>query len=286
MRPALLFLLLLTACTPEKVASGVRHGAPEGGDDTAATEDTDTGSPEDSGDSGDSTDSHQDTDDDTGLDPDDDGTAPVGIDVSHWDGEIDWSQVADDGVAFSFAKASEGTYYSADAFESEDEGAAGVGLLHGAYHFAIPDDSDGAEQADFFILYGGGWANDGLTLPGVLDIEYNPYGDTCYDLSKSEMAAWIADFTEEYKAITGRAAIIYTTADWWNSCVGSEAFGATNPMWVAHYDVSSPTVPDGWSTYSFWQYTSTGDVSGIEVGCDMNLYNGTLTALRDYATGD
>lgn len=281
-----LLFLCLVAC--DSLGNDlVRKGLPGGGDDTDTAAETglETGEP-DGDDSGGEESGGQETGggQDTGPDPDDDGSQPLGIDVSHWNGSIDWDSVAAAGVKFSFAKVSEGTYYVDGKFSGEDEGAAAAGLLHGGYHFAIPDDSSGAEQADYFVAYGGDWYDDGTTLPGVLDIEYNPYGDTCYDLSNSEMADWVRDFVDEYKALTGRATIIYSTANWWNTCVGSTAFGS-NPMWVAHYGVSSPTIPEGWSGWTFWQYSSTGSVSGIDADTDMDLYIGTITELRDYARG-
>ena len=211
---------------------------------------------------------------------------PEGVDVSGWDDVVDWDAVAGAGLWFAFVKATEGTYYTNDDYSHQYPGAADAGLLRGAYHFAIPDDSSGAAQAQFFVENGGDWTDDGQTLPGVLDIEYNPYGETCYDFSQSEMATWIADFTDTYRALTGRAAIIYTTANWWDTCVGSTAFGAKNPLWVAHYGADHPSLPDGWSDYAFWQYTSEGDIPGIDIEADVNLYKGTLAELSAYARGN
>jgi len=59
---------------------------------------------------------------------------------------------------------------------------------------AIPDNSTGAAQADYFVANGGGWTGDGRTLPGMLDIEYNPYGAECYGLTQSQMVSWISSF--------------------------------------------------------------------------------------------
>ena len=84
-------------------------------------------------------------------------------------------------------------------------------MIRGAYHFALPDSSSGAAQADYFAKNGGGWSNDGITLPGALDIEYNPYGATCYGLSASAMVDWIEDFVTSYESATGRWPLIYTT---------------------------------------------------------------------------
>lgn len=94
-------------------------------------------------------------------------------------------------------------------------------MIRGSYHFARPDTTTGAVQADYFIQNGGGWSKDGKTLPGALDIEYNPYGDECYDLSQSQMVAWIHSFVNEYHAKTTRYPVIYTTTDWWTTCTGN-----------------------------------------------------------------
>lgn len=84
-------------------------------------------------------------------------------------------------------QATEGTTYIDSSFSSHYSGATTAGLIRGGYHFAHPDASTGAAQATFFLAHGGGWSNDGKTLPGMLDIEYNPNGATCYGLSASAM---------------------------------------------------------------------------------------------------
>jgi GH25 family lysozyme M1 (1,4-beta-N-acetylmuramidase) len=216
------------------------------------------------------------------------GDPPYGVDVSRWQGTIDWGQVAGDAIGFAYVKATEGTYYLSPTFADQYNGAYDAGLTRGAYHFAIPSDSDGATQADYFVDNGGGWSNDGHTLPGVLDIEYNPYpseGDTCYDMNPSELTAWTDDFLTEYQALTGRDAVIYSTANWWDNCVGSPDFGGTNPLWVAHYGVDSPNLPGGWPTWTIWQYTSQGGVAGIAGDVDMNVFNGPPSRLHALAVG-
>lgn len=87
----------------------------------------------------------------------------------------------------SGVKATEGTTFIDASFSSHYNGATSAGLIRGGYHFAHPDSSTGAAQATFFLAHGGGWSNDGRTLPGMLDIEYNPNGATCYGLSASAM---------------------------------------------------------------------------------------------------
>lgn len=61
--------------------------------------------------------------------------------------------------------------YKSPSFSSQYTGATKAGLLRGSYHFALPDQSSGAAQANYFASNGGGWSDDGITLPGALDIE-------------------------------------------------------------------------------------------------------------------
>ena len=70
---------------------------------------------------------------------------------------------------------------------------------------------------------GGGWTDDSKTLPGLLDIEFNPYpayGNTCYNMTAAQLTAWIRDFVDTYRALTGRAPMVYTATSWWSQCVG------------------------------------------------------------------
>lgn len=96
---------------------------------------------------------------------------PVGVDVSNWQGAINWGSVRGAGIEFSWMKATEGTTYKDPRFSANYLGAYNAGVIRGAYHFARPDLSGGAAQANFFASSGGAWSRDNLTLPGVLDIE-------------------------------------------------------------------------------------------------------------------
>ncbi|MDT0405581.1 MULTISPECIES: lysozyme [Streptomyces] len=204
-----------------------------------------------------------------------------GIDVSHWQGAINWGSVRGAGVQFAWIKATEGTSYKDDRFNSNYPAAYNAGVIRGAYHFALPNASNGATQANYFAGNGGGWSRDNLTLPGVLDIEHNPYGAMCYGLSTTQMRTWVNDFYTAYKARTGRDVVIYTTASWWNTCTGNwTGMSAKSPLWVAHWtSASAPTIPSGFPTWTVWQYTSTGAVSGVAGSVDRNQFNGSRERL-------
>lgn len=199
-----------------------------------------------------------------------------GLDVSSHQGDVDWQHWWDSGQRFAYVKATEGTYYTSPQHAGQYNGAYDVGMIRGSYHFAIPNDSSGAAQANYFVEHGGGWSADGRTLPGALDLEYNPYGDTCYGMSKEALAGWINDFNATYLDRTGRYPVIYTSTSWWNQCVGAD-FSPTNPLWVARYADSVGELPHNWPFHTIWQYTSSP--------LDQNLFNGNMDRLRALATG-
>lgn len=204
-----------------------------------------------------------------------------GIDVSSYQGDINWGSVAPH-IDFSYAKATEGTYYTNPDFTNQYNGPYNNGLIRGAYHFGIPNNSQGNTQADYFINHGGGWSGDGKTLPGALDIEYNPYGAECYGLTAAQMVTWLHNFVNEYANREGVYPVIYSTTDWWKTCTGnSGAFASNDPLWVANYSASNGgTLPNGWGYYTFWQYADSGSEPG-----DQDVFNGTETRLKALADG-
>ncbi|WP_316764828.1 GH25 family lysozyme [Streptomyces herbicida] len=202
-----------------------------------------------------------------------------GLDVSAHQESVDWSAVATDGASFAYVKATEGTSYISSRFSQQYDGAAAVGLIRGAYHFARPDKSSGSAQADYFVDHGGAWRPDGRTLPGVLDVEATPGLPACYGVGPAATVRWIASFDDEYRRRTGRHPVINTNASWWSQCTGnSTAFAATNLLWVGSYTGTPHPLPNGWSTYAFWQTSDSGAFPG-----DQDVFNGTEQDLRSLA---
>ncbi|MET8572868.1 lysozyme [Streptomyces sp. NPDC004783] len=208
-------------------------------------------------------------------------TQTEGVDVSSHQGSVAWSTLWSSGVKWAYVKATEGTSYRNPYFAQQYGGSYNVGMIRGAYHFATPDTAGGAAQADYFVDHGGGWSKDGKTLPGVLDIEYNPYGATCYGRTSSQMVSWIRAFLDRYRARTGRDAVIYTSTNWWKQCTGNySGFGAVNPLWIARYASTVGELPAGWDFHTMWQYTSTGPTVG-----DHDKFNGSLDRVKAFANG-
>jgi GH25 family lysozyme M1 (1,4-beta-N-acetylmuramidase) len=206
-------------------------------------------------------------------------TQTPGFDVSHYQGTVDWAGAYGNGARFAYMKATEGTTYKDPDFNANYPNSYNAGFIRGAYHFATPDTSTGAAQADYFVANGGGWSKDGKTLPPMLDIEYNPYGASCYGLSQSAMVSWITSFVNEIHAKTTRWATIYSTTDWWTTCTGnSAAFASNDPLFVARYSTSVGTLPAGWPFYTFWQHADSGTFPG-----DQDYFNGAVTGLQNLA---
>jgi GH25 family lysozyme M1 (1,4-beta-N-acetylmuramidase) len=199
----------------------------------------------------------------------------AGIDVSGYQGNVDWAAQWNAGKRFVWTKATEGTGYTNPYFDQQYSGSYNQGFIRGAYHFALPNNSSGATQANYFSNNGGGWSGDGKTLPGALDMEYNPYGATCYGLSKASMTAWIKSFSDTYKARWSKYPAIYTSTSWWDQCVGA-SFSSTNPLWVARYASAVGALPFDWGNFTVWQYSSSP--------IDQDTWNGAYDRLVVFAT--
>jgi len=205
----------------------------------------------------------------------------LGNDVSSFQSKVDWPTMSHGGGKFSYIKATEGVNYTNPYFDQQSGGSHQAGLWHGAYHFALPDVSNGIVQANFFVDHGGKWVRDGKTLPPALDMEYNPYGDVCYKLSATDMVNWVKAFSDQVHKRTGRYPMIYTSLSWWTKCTGNNAsLGKTNPLWVARYNKDIGTLPNGWAKQTIWQFADKGPFPG-----DQNVLNGPITALTTLANG-
>jgi len=209
-------------------------------------------------------------------------TYAKGLDVSHWQGPIDWLQVAGDGNTFMFAKASEGTTISDLTYAINRAGAQGVGLELGAYHFARPAGATDAArtasaiaQADHFVQIARPAGGD---LPPVLDLE------TKGGLSQAALVTWTRAWLDEVAARTGLLALVYTSPNFWKTSLGDTPLfaGAGNRLWVAHWTSNAaPLVPaSNWGNlgWSFWQWTDCTTTPGIAHCSDGDRVNGSSPA--------
>jgi GH25 family lysozyme M1 (1,4-beta-N-acetylmuramidase) len=188
-----------------------------------------------------------------------------GIDVSHWQGTIDWTRVAGSGKKFAFAKATEGQTYNDPTYSTNRAGAEGRGMSFGAYHFARPDttQNDAVLEADHFAAVAA--YRPGEIRPS-LDLEDSG------GLSVSTLNTWVKAFLNELYKKTGKRAMIYTNPSFWQTYMGDTTWFANNGytlLWIANWGVSKPSVPaNNWGGHgwTFWQWTSCESVPGIS-GC-------------------
>lgn len=215
------------------------------------------------------------------------GYSVTGIGAASYQGNVDWSQVAASGRKFALVKATEGTTYTNPYFSEQYGGAKAAGLYAAAYAFARPDANDPVQQADYLVA-NAQFADDGKTLPLMLDME-GPYDgisgyDQCWNLSTSAMTSWITAFVDEVRKATGKPMIIYTSASWWNTCTGGTS--ALSDQWldVASWtSASSPTMPSGWPAWTFWQYSGGSSTPGVSGPADQDVFYGSLAQLAALA---
>ncbi len=189
-----------------------------------------------------------------------------GIDVSSYQGKIDWNKVAAidyNGiqVSFSFIKATEGITLVDPYFQRNWRESKKSGVIRGAYHYFKPNKS-GAWQAKFFLQTVKLEPGD---LPAVIDIEETA------NLSKAELISNIRDFLLEVEKTTKKKPIIYTGYRFYLDNLKDEFEGY--PLWIAHY--YQPKIKLSKNTpWHFWQHADNANIDGIKHKVDMNVFNG------------
>ena len=194
-----------------------------------------------------------------------------GIDVSHYQGAVNWQGVKQAGVSFAFAKASDGGTGVDSQFKTNWQGMKTAGIIRGAYHFFEPTQDATAQANDFLRTVESLQPGD---LPPVIDVEISN------GVSNSQMIGGVTTWLTIVQQGLGRAPMIYTMASFWNAHLDNQ-FG-DYPLWVAHYDVQSPTIPQGWSNWEFWQHSQSGSISGVTGSVDLDYFNGSLADLMTF----
>ncbi len=201
-----------------------------------------------------------------------------GVDVSHYQGEINWETLSENNIDFAFIKATEGSTYVDECFEYNWNEALKTKLHIGAYHF-FSFESEGKSQAENFI------ANvpktDG-TLPPVIDIEF--YGDIeKAPPKKEEITAELDILIETLSDHYGRTPIIYTTQKCYKLYI-SNGYEACD-IWIRDV-IMTPSLSDG-RNWTFWQYTDREMLDGYngeEKFIDMNVFNGSKEDFYKYCS--
>jgi lysozyme len=212
------------------------------------------------------------------------GTKAMGIDVSRFQGVIDWPTVAGSGIRFAFVQTSRGSGVDCTIkpaqcgpdpyFATNRLAAASAGIRVGAYHRAFASGgttadarADAIAEADIFLAAVGS-LQQGELIP-VIDVE-TPFTG----MTSSSLRTWVRVWVKRVRRRLGRKPMIYTNASSWSATGNTAEFAkAKYPLWVAEWGASRPTVPaNNWAGrgYSVWQFTSSGSVPGISGRVDMN----------------
>ena len=200
-----------------------------------------------------------------------------GIDISHYQGKINWeklsnAQIEHSPIRFVVIKATEGSTQIDDCFQDNFKNARDYGFIRGAYHF-WSNKSSARDQARFFLKKV--HLKDG-DLPPVLDVENKPEDMSVEDFQR-EILTWMHIVEDKYHV----KPILYTYYKFKNQYLNTPVFD-DYPYWIAHYYVDEIEYEGDWK---FWQHTDAGRLPGIRGTVDFNLYNGSFYDLKKLCIG-
>ncbi|MEM1076530.1 MAG: GH25 family lysozyme [Pseudomonadota bacterium] len=204
-------------------------------------------------------------------------TYPIhGIDVSRYQGTVDWKQVQKSGVSFAFLKATEGGDLLDPMFKTYWKESKRARVHRSAYHFYYFC-RPAVDQARWFIK---NVPRDRQAMPHVLDMEWNPFSPTCtLRPDGATVRAEARRFLDLLEAHYGRRPIVYSTIDFFRD-TGIGRLRRTD-FWLRAV-ADHPTTAYGTSNWLIWQYTATGQVPGISGPVDLNAFRGSVDAWKKW----
>jgi lysozyme len=192
-----------------------------------------------------------------------------GVDISKWQGEVDWASLRQAGTKFAFIKATEGGDHIDSKFHENWQAARRAGVPRGAYHFVYWC-RPAHEQAAWFKR---NVPADPDALPPVLDVEWNGQSVNCPKKVPREQALAMIDLMlREMEAHTGKRPIIYTDITFHKEILEGEF--NDHPYWIRS-TAAEPHVRYNNRRWTFWQFTTTGRVPGVKGDVDRNAFYGT-----------
>jgi lysozyme len=207
------------------------------------------------------------------------GTTLEGVDVSTYDGAVDWPEVKQGGRDFAIAKATEGTSVTDSEFSTNWPGMKSAGIVRSAYHFFHCDVTPSAQASFFLGVMGTLEPGD---LPPSLDFEDTT---TC---TPSQGVAMAVEWLDAVASATGTLPILYTSVNVFSSFDDTEQFAGHAQLWVASRGVTCPDLPSPFTAWSLWQYSLTGTAAGLPNSngmADLDQFNGDMTALLAITLG-
>jgi len=198
-----------------------------------------------------------------------------GIDVSYYQGDIDWNAVAADGITFAWVRVSHSTQFFDPQFDANLAGARAAGIHVGVYQYFEPG-QDPLAQANFLLDHMGPLQPG--DMPPMIDVE------SADSVAPAAYADAIRVWLDRVEEVTGVPPIIYTGYYYWNDNVGSDEF-IDHPLWMANYNPGCPLIPDYWVTWTFHQYCACESIAGISGDVDGDTFNGNLDDLLALSVG-
>jgi len=197
-----------------------------------------------------------------------------GIDVFEGDGRVDWAAVKNSGKTFAFVRATEGASIKDKAFSTHWPILKMDGIIRGAYHFFHPLTSDPTTQAQEFLKTIGKLAPG--DLPPVIDVEITDGGGASSVIRG--VKEWLGVVEPALQQQTGKKIkpIIYTFPHFWNDILGDPSDFADYPLWIAHFDTDTPSVPSSWGQGNWLIHQYGGDVAyvpGVQYRADLNKFH-------------
>ncbi|MCA3588555.1 MAG: glycoside hydrolase family 25 protein [Methylocystis sp.] len=206
-----------------------------------------------------------------------------GIDISRWQGDIDWRAVRSAGTRFAFIKATEGGDHIDPRFVQNWNGARAAGIPTGAYHFVYWC-RPAHEQAHWFVQHIP-QANDDLALPPILDVEWNGHSRTCPKKVSREVAIEkMKLMLRELEQHTGKRPIIYTDIPFHKDVIEGTTEFEGYPFWIRS-TAARPEERYANRRWEFWQFTTTGRVPGIRGDVDRNAFYGSEEEFEAWVAG-
>jgi lysozyme len=200
-----------------------------------------------------------------------------GIDVSKWQGEIDWAAVRAGGIRFAYIRVSDGASAPDPLFERNWAEARRAGVARGAYQYFRPSE-DPDEQADLLLESIG--APRGGDLPPALDVEEAEGADA--DAIVDGIERWV----KRVRRATGVDPVVYTSALGWAELTANSDRFRRLALWVAHHGADCPNTPGPWPRWTFHQRSADSQVAGVPVPVDENAFAGGRRALARLGLGD
>ncbi len=191
-----------------------------------------------------------------------------GVDVSKYQGDVDFLKLKAAGMHYVFIRATEGITYQDVDYKSNHSKAKAAGLRVGVYHFYESNDDPMAQLKNFTDLV----SLSAGDLAPVIDIEKLHQNDD------KNLIVNLQRFLDGLEAHYGVKSIVYTGEKFANQYL--TGFGAY-PLWLAEYQVDQPKIPSGWQNWTFWQWSQSGQVNGVKGNLDMDRFNGDAKRLSE-----